>query len=769
MEPFQELFTLEYSSSEEDIEDHPCRFNIEDLPNLHIPSPLQSASSGCETPTSPSSYVTSTPETPTTPLTPGSCLGGEFSFINLSSQTSDGVSATPKPPRGKKYVKKRFQPRAIHIIDSSHSKRYKVERPKTAMFRDIRFPTPAGTYQVKTVAGDKSTTQDLTTPTGNIICNMEILSHVFTQLNCIDRSCYGRLKLYERIIQDGLQKFLLLKCQLCHIVVAEFPATLPVGVTALDSINNKSVRVKGKSEINKRALMAVHTTSASWEDFRLMCSILDLKPPDKNMSKTQLSMFMSASTTLAKRSMKFAGEEAYSHAAAVGDSPSGLRECAVSFDASWHRRGHYSNQGFAAAIETVSGKILDYSLYDRVCYSCSKWPESRRSSFPEEFEDYWSAHKEFCTANFKGTSQSMESTGAIDVWRRSIETHNLAYGTYIGDGDSSSFKNLLQSDPYSGKVPIRKEECIGHVQKRLKKRLMKKCSGSTSLSQCKADRIAHLYALVVIQHRGQTAAEIRDGLQVLLIHTKEDHDHCPFGGDSWCYLQKKVALYESEGGHAPPTTREPYLSPPEFARAVEVFKLFGSLSFCSTITLGKTQNSNESLHNMLWHNSPKSKHVGQKSLVASTALAVLSFNDGSLSYSRVMEELGLTISHHTILYLSRRDRLRNLEKARRVKETQKRRRRQMTAHSLVAESSRRRRDKKIYSSGHFGSEMPASSDESDTVCSSCNSRHCLLNTKSKKDNWISCEACENWFHWACAGIKSKRSLPEYYFCNACSN
>ena len=307
---------------------------------------------------------------------------------------------------------------------------------------------------------------------------------------------------------------------------------------------------------------------------------------------------MSASTTLAKRSMKFAGEQAYSHAAAVGDSPSGLRECAVSFDASWHLRGHYSNQGFTAAIETVSGKILDYSFYDRVCYSCSKWPESRCISFPEEIEDYWSAHKEFCTANFKGTSQSMESTGAIDVWRRSIETHNLAYGTYIGDGDSSSIKNLLHSDPYSGKVSIRKEECIGHVQKRLKKRLMKKCSGSTSLFQCKADRIEHLYALVVIQHLGQAASEIRDGIQVLLSHTKEVHEHCPLGGDSWCYFPKKVALYESEGGHSPPTTREPYQPTAKFARAVQVFKLFGSLSFCSTITLGKTQNSNESLYNI---------------------------------------------------------------------------------------------------------------------------------------------------------------------------
>ena len=101
----------------------------------------------------------------------------------------------------------------------------------------------------------------------------------------------------------------------------------------------------------------------------------------------------------------------------------------------------------------------------------------------------------------------MESNAAIVVWNRSIETHNLACATYIGDGDSSSFKNLLQSDPYSGLVPIRKEGYIGHVQKRLKKRLMKKITGASGLSQSKADRIAHLHALVVLQHRGQSASD----------------------------------------------------------------------------------------------------------------------------------------------------------------------------------------------------------------------------------------------------------------------
>ena len=126
-----------------------------------------------------------------------------------------------------------------------------------------------------------------------------------------------------------------------------------------------------------------------------------------------------------------------------------------------------------------------------------------------------------------------------------------------------------------------------------------------------------------------------------------------------------MALHHSEGGPIP-TSRQPYLTPAEFGRAVDVFKVFGSLSFCSTITRRKIQNSNESLHNMLWHNSPKSKHVGQKSLVASRGLAVLSFNNGALSYSSVMEVLGLTISHQTLMFLSKSDRMRNLEKERRV-------------------------------------------------------------------------------------------------------
>ena len=92
----------------------------------------------------------------------------------------------------------------------------------------------------------------------------------------------------------------------------------------------------------------------------------------------------------------------------------------------------------------------------------------------------------------------------------------------------------------------------------------------------------------------------------------------------------------------------------------------------------------------------------------------------------------------------------------------------MTVLTQVAESSSRRRNKKVYASSQLGSEMIASSDESDTICDSFKVRHCPLVAKAKKDNLISYEACDNWFHWACAGINFKRAAPESFFCSRCS-
>ena len=65
----------------------------------------------------------------------------------------------------------------------------------------------------------------------------------------------------------------------------------------------------------------------------------------------------------------------------------------------------------------------------------------------------------------------MEIEGVKRLFRRSEEDHGLRYTTYVGDGDSRSFTIITKLQPYGPEVEIKKEECVGHIQKRMGTRL----------------------------------------------------------------------------------------------------------------------------------------------------------------------------------------------------------------------------------------------------------------------------------------------------------
>ena len=365
----------------------------------------------------------------------------------------------------------------------------------------------------------------------------------------------------------------------------------------------------------------------------------------------------------------------------------------------------------------------------------------------------------------------MEGAIAIKLWKRSIERNQLVYSTYIGDGDSSSYKRLVESNPYEDLESVRKEECLGHVKKRLKKHLKKTSQTSPAVTKSKVEQVGHLYALVVCRNTGKSAAEIQQALYTLIEHLGEQHSNCPSERDSWCYFARAVAERNLEPSVPLPPLRKPYLNAPEVSRCREVFSTFASLTMCSSLGMGKTQNSNESLHSVVWHNSPKGKYVGQKSIHCSTALAVATFNEGSLSFSAVLNEYGIASSYSSLLHFAERDRYRNFSKHRAIKETIKRRRRYLTVRASAAESSRRRREKagSKYSSGEFGVEAEGNeSDDEDTLCAICQSRNCPIGRRRKVDDWIGCEVCGRWFHGRCVGIQKISNWTESdSFCKDC--
>ena len=56
-----------------------------------------------------------------------------------------------------------------------------------------------------------------------------------------------------------------------------------------------------------------------------------------------------------------------------------------------------------------------------------------------------------------------KAAGAIDIFNRSIDKDNLIYHEYLGDGDTSSFEEVVHASPYEKyDITPTKHECIGH-------------------------------------------------------------------------------------------------------------------------------------------------------------------------------------------------------------------------------------------------------------------------------------------------------------------
>lgn len=55
----------------------------------------------------------------------------------------------------------------------------------------------------------------------------------------------------------------------------------------------------------------------------------------------------------------------------------------VSFDGTWHKRGHTSHFGLGAVIELDSGLVLDLSVASNYCHGCSIKPKKSEDGHEE--------------------------------------------------------------------------------------------------------------------------------------------------------------------------------------------------------------------------------------------------------------------------------------------------------------------------------------------------------------------------------------------------
>lgn len=99
---------------------------------------------------------------------------------------------------------------------------------------------------------------------------------------------------------------------------------------------------------------------------------------------------------------------------------------------------------------------------------------------------------------------------AIEMFERSESLYNVKYINYIGDGDSKTFKGILDVQPYEN-TTVQKKECIDHVQKRMGTRLhnlkksKKGLDGKGKLTGKLIDELNKYYGLAI--RRNTTSIE----------------------------------------------------------------------------------------------------------------------------------------------------------------------------------------------------------------------------------------------------------------------
>ncbi|GFW55458.1 uncharacterized protein TNCV_118421 [Trichonephila clavipes] len=131
---------------------------------------------------------------------------------------------------------------------------------------------------------------------------------------------------------------------------------------------------------------------------------------------------------------------------------SGHSDIPVAIDGTWQKHGSTSLNGVVIATSFYTDKVLDASILSRICKCLNKM------------------HNENCKANHFGNSGSMEVSGAIQIFQRSESLHTLRYTKFLGDGDSRTYKEVNDMQPY-GDTGIEKLECVGYVEKRMGTRL----------------------------------------------------------------------------------------------------------------------------------------------------------------------------------------------------------------------------------------------------------------------------------------------------------
>lgn len=287
-------------------------------------------------------------------------------------------------------------------------------------------------------------------------------------------------------------------------------------------------------EVNRRMIFAMRLLGVGREGINIFCSLIEICQGIsictyyacvKNIHTAVSSVYNLIISKAVKEEKDLISE---------CDPNASPTEITVSGDGTWKKRGFNSLFGVTTLVAKNCKKVVDTIVKSSYCQGCNLWKNKKKSDI-SAYNDWYEEHEESCTINHTGSAGKMEVDAIVEMFCRSVEKHGVKYVKYIGDGDTKTFKGILDMEPYDGDLLIQKKECVGHVQKRMGASLKKAkkdnkgvgVKGEGKLTDKMINKLSLYYGLAIRRHP-DSVNDMKDAFWATYYHNSssdEDPQH----------------------------------------------------------------------------------------------------------------------------------------------------------------------------------------------------------------------------------------------------
>ena len=211
---------------------------------------------------------------------------------------------------------------------------------------------------------------------------------------------------------------------------------------------------------------------------------------------------------------------------------------------------------------------------------------------------------------------------------------------------------MLQKHMYGGEYIVVKEECVGHIQKRIGRSLReykrkmkgktlpdnKAVGGKGRLTDVMVDRIQNYFGQA-IRNNADDLENMKKSIWAIFNHIikddtksmEEQHCDCPQTADTWCkfWHDKFHGSKTYDGANRLPGVFLEELKP--------IFMRLSDDVLLKRCLLGLTQNQNEAINGVLWANCPKTKFCGARKVELVVCETICKFNTAATSRLSILD------------------------------------------------------------------------------------------------------------------------------------